>query len=96
MTSQIRLNLYERGIVESMITDFKFAPSDARDLVVEYIDVVRKLGAYDNCEVHAERLVQAKSLGYSPEVWLERIHSSRREALHDRGIDIQTEIAHVR
>jgi hypothetical protein len=96
MKSQVRLNLYERGIVESVITDFKFIPSDARDLVVEYIDVVRKLGAYDNCELQAERLVQAKRLGYSSEAWLERIHSLRREALHDRGIEIPAEIAHVR
>jgi hypothetical protein len=96
MKSQVRLNLYERGIVEFMVTDLKVIPSAARDLVVEYIDVVRKLGAYDNCEVHAERLVQAKKLGFSPEAWLERIRSLRREALHDRGIETPAEIAHVR
>jgi hypothetical protein len=96
MKSQVRLNLYERGIVESVVSEFKLVPSDARELVVEYIDVVRKLGAYDNCEVQAERLVQAKRLGYSPEAWLKRIHSLRREALHDRGIEIHAEIAHVR
>jgi hypothetical protein len=96
MKTLVRLNLYERGIVESLVTDFKFVPTAARDVVVEYIDVVRKLGAYDNCEVHAERLVRAKKLGYSPEAWLERIHSLRREALHDRGIETPTEIAYVR
>jgi hypothetical protein len=96
MKSQVRLNLYERGIVESIVTDYKFAPSAARDLVVEYIEVIRKLGGYDNCEVHAERLVKAKSLHYTPAAWLENIHSSRREALRDRGIEMDTEIAHVR
>jgi hypothetical protein len=96
MKSQVRLNLYERGIVESVVMDFNFIPSDARDLVVEYIDVVRKLGAYDNCELQAERLVRAKRLGYSSEAWLERIQSLRREALHDRGIENPAEIAHVR
>lgn len=95
MKSQVRLNLYERGIVESIVTDFNTIPTDARELVVEYIDVVRKLGAYDNCEVQAERLIQAKSLGYSPAIWLERIHSLRREALQDRGIETQDQIAHV-
>jgi hypothetical protein len=95
MKSQVRLNLYERGIVESIVTDFNTIPADARKLVVEYIDVVRKLGAYDNCEVQAERLIQAKSLGYSPAIWLERIHSLRREALQDRGIETQDQIAHV-
>jgi hypothetical protein len=96
MKSQVRLNLYERGIVESIVTDFKVAPSDARDLVVNYIDIVRKLGAYDNCEVQAERLVQAQKEGYSPEAWLERIHAIRREALSDRGIETHPEVAHVR
>jgi hypothetical protein len=95
MKSQVRLSLYERGIVESMVTDFKALPTDARKLVVEYIDVVRKLGAYDNCEVQAERLIQAKSLGYSPEAWLARILSLRREALRDRGLELQTPIAQV-
>jgi hypothetical protein len=95
MKSHVRLNLYERGIVDAMVTNFNAVPSVAREIVVEYIDVVRKLGSYDNCEVHAERLIQAKSLGFSSDAWLERIHSLRREALNDRGIETHPEFAHV-
>lgn len=95
MKTQVRLSQYERGIVEAIATDHQTSPTDARKLVVEYIDVVRKLGAYDNCEVHAERLVQAKKLGYTPEAWLTRILSLRREALQDRGLELQTPIAQV-
>lgn len=96
MKSQVRLSLYEHSIVDSITQNFGIAAADARDLVVQYIEVIRKLGGYDNCEEHAERLIQAQKNGYSPEAWLERIHSLRSEAIRDRNMTLQVEIAQVR
>lgn len=96
MKSQVRLSLYERSIVDSITQDFGIAAADARVLVVQYIEVIRKLGGYDNCEEHAERLIQAQKIGYSPEAWLERIHTLRSEAIRDRNMTLHVEIAQVR
>lgn len=92
-----RLNLYERGIVASLIRDHHFGAEDARQLVMQYIEVIRKLGGYDNCEDHAERLVQAQKTGYSPEAWLERIREIEREEIKDRRLPDRerVEYAHV-
>jgi hypothetical protein len=96
MKSQVRLSLYERSIVDSIRKDFGIAPAEARILVVQYIEVIRKLGGYDNCEEHAERLIQAQKNGYSPEAWLERIHTLRSEAIRDRNMTLQVEVAQIR
>ncbi|MBW7473122.1 hypothetical protein K0T92_00030 [Paenibacillus oenotherae] len=86
MTAQVRLNLYERGIVEELVEHFGYSADGARRLVVQYIAVIRKLGGYDSCRDHAERLVQAQQLNLMPEEWLERIRSIDREAAADKGI----------
>jgi hypothetical protein len=82
----VRLNLYERGIVTSLVQDYNFNPDTARQLVVSYITPLRKLGGYDSCLVHAERLIRAKQIGYTPEAWLERILEIEHEEMHDKGI----------
>jgi hypothetical protein len=86
MKTQVRLNLYERGIVESLVTSFGFTTETARELVVQYVHVIRALGGYDTCYDHAERLVQAQKANYLPEEWLERIHVIDVEAAKDKGI----------
>jgi hypothetical protein len=75
MNKKVRLSRYERGIAEELINQFGYSPEDARELVVRYIGVVRKLGGYDSCLDYAERLDHAKKEGYSPEEWLERIRT---------------------
>jgi hypothetical protein len=82
MKTQVRLNLYERGIVIALVEYFGYTVDGARDLVVQYIGVIRKLGGYDSCLDHAERLHLAKLKDYSPERWLEKIHK----------LDTETEI----
>jgi hypothetical protein len=86
MNTRVRLNLYERGIVTSLVQDHNFKPDTARQLVVQYIKVIRKLGGYDSCDQHAERLAQAQRIGYTPEAWLKRILDIEREELRDKGI----------
>ncbi|MEX2415090.1 MAG: hypothetical protein WD424_03020 [Paenibacillaceae bacterium] len=86
MKTHVRLNLYERGIVTSLIQYHHFNPDSARELVVQYIEVIRKLGSYDNCEEHAEHLIQAQRIGYTPTAWLERIHEIELQEIHDKGI----------
>ena len=86
MKTQVRLNTYERGIVNALMTGFGFTASAARELVVQYISVIRKLGGYDPCHDHAERLVQARQLQVTPEAWLERIQGVDREVAKDKGI----------
>jgi hypothetical protein len=90
MKMQVRLNLYERGIVDSLVEDFGYTASQARELVVQYIEVVRKLGGYDSCELHAERLIQAQKIGMSPNAWLDRIGLIERENYRDKGIPVHT------
>lgn len=53
MKTQVRLNPYERGIAEALAGGFGYSAADARSLVI------RKLGAYDNCRDHAERIAEA-------------------------------------
>ncbi|MDR6552669.1 hypothetical protein [Paenibacillus qinlingensis] len=86
MKTQVRLNLYERGIVDAIVQSFDYTPQDARKLVVDYVEVIRKLGGYDTCYDHAERLVQAATRNYKPEEWLKRIHVIAKEAVQDKGI----------
>ena len=75
MNKKVRLSRYEGGIAEELTNKFGYSAEDARELVVQYIDVVRKLGGYDSCLDHAERLHLAKTEGYSPEKWLEKIRT---------------------
>jgi hypothetical protein len=86
MKTQVRLNLYERGIVESLMNSFGFTPETARELVVQYVKVIRALGGYDTCYDHAERLVQAQKVHYLPDEWMDRIRVLHAEAAKDKGI----------
>ncbi|MFC4775191.1 hypothetical protein ACFO9Q_00150 [Paenibacillus sp. GCM10023252] len=86
MTTNIRLSLYERGIVDALVARYNYNPGAARQLVVKYVAVVRKLGSYDNVTEHADRLVQAENALISPEDWLQRICMIDRESAKDKGI----------
>lgn len=86
MNTKVRLNLYERGIVDSLVTDFGYGAAEARKLVVRYISVIRKLGGYDSCFDHAERLVEAERSGYTPEAWMDRLRLIDKDAARDEGI----------
>lgn len=86
MSTQVRLNLYERGIVTSLAENYGYQQETARQLVVRYIKVIRKLGGYDSCYQHAGRLVQASNTGYTPEEWLQAIKTLEHEELLDEGI----------
>lgn len=86
MATQVRLNRYERGIVEALAANFGYSAEAARRLVIQYIEVVRKLGGYDTCLDHAERLAHADRTGYAPEAWLERIRGVEQGAAQDKGI----------
>lgn len=86
MKTQVRLNLYERGIVDALVQSFGYTPQGARKLVVDYAEVIRKLGGYDTCYDHAERLVQATTINCKPEEWLKRINLIAKEAVQDKGI----------
>ncbi len=98
MRTQVRLSSYERGIAEALTTSFGLTAEAARKLVVQYIHVIRKLGGYDSCYDHADRLVQSQKAGLTPEMWLDRIQKIDREAAKDRGIPYleQTGFVHVR
>lgn len=84
--AQVRLNRYERGIVDSLEEEFGYTPDAARRLVVRYVGVVRKLGGYDNARDHAERLHLAGEAGCSPESWLEKIRVRELESKLAGGI----------
>ena len=84
---QVRLSLYERGIVEALIGEYGYTAADARMLVVEYIEVVRKLAGYDNCGHYAQLLDQARRMNHTPSQWLERIQDVEKGELRDRGIE---------
>ncbi|MBB6732434.1 hypothetical protein [Cohnella zeiphila] len=86
MKTQIRLNLYERGIVEALEERFGYSAEEARQLTVQYIGVIRKLGGYDTRFDHAERLDLARKQGYTPEQWLEKIRLLDAEEAKDEGI----------
>lgn len=57
ISGQVRLNLYERGIVEILVAQYGFNTPAARQLVDDYIKVIRRLGGYGFCLDHATRLV---------------------------------------
>ncbi len=86
MRTRARLNPYERSIVDALVGHFGYRADAARQLVVQYIDIVRKLGGYDHQLVQAERLVQAIHAGYTPEAWLARIQTVEKAAAKDPGI----------
>ncbi|WP_141506167.1 hypothetical protein [Paenibacillus luteus] len=85
--TQVRLSLYERGIVEALTAEYGYSQPDARTLVVDYIEVVRKLGGYDNCGQYAQLLDHARRVQHSPAQWLEHIQAIEKGELRDRGID---------
>ncbi|WP_419873962.1 hypothetical protein [Candidatus Pristimantibacillus sp. PTI5] len=85
--AQIRLSLYERGIVEALASGHGYTAADARALVVEYIEVVRRLGGYDNCGEYAQLLDRARRMNHPPSQWLERIQGIEKGELRDRGIE---------
>ncbi|NIK77280.1 hypothetical protein FHS15_002416 [Paenibacillus castaneae] len=84
---QVRLSLYERGIVEALVADYGYDEGDARQLVIQYIEVVRKLGGYDNCGHYAQLLDHASRMNQPPAKWLERIQDIEWGELRDRGIE---------
>lgn len=84
---QVRLSLYERGIVEALVGEYGYTAADGRMLVVEYIEVVRKLAGYDNCGHYAQLLDRARRLNHPPSQWLERIQDVEKGELRDRGIE---------
>lgn len=98
MKTHVRLSSYERGIVEALSDEFGYPPVDARELVVQYIAVVRRLGGYDNARDHASRLHEAKTVGYSAEQWIDRLQDSKRDRALDKGLpnEFGTALAHSR
>lgn len=84
--TQVRLSLYERGIVEALVAGYGYSAADARQQVVDYIEVVRKLGSCDNCGQYAQLLDRARRMSQPPSQWLDRIHDVERGELRDRGI----------
>jgi len=86
MATQVRLNRYERGIVDALAESFDYPAETARGIVERYIEVIRKLGGYDNCHDHAERLHRAHTEGHPPEQWLERIRVLETETRMAGGI----------
>lgn len=86
MRTQVRLNSYERGILQALTNEFGYSAGAARELVVRYVQVVRKLGAYYNCRDYAEKLAEAHAKGFSPEAWLERLLANERERAYDNGL----------
>jgi hypothetical protein len=83
------LNQYERGIAEALTSLYGYEPQEARSLVIRYIEVIRRLDGYDNCEDHAQRLHLARKTDVSPEEWLTRIQDAERGALRDTGIEFE-------
>lgn len=49
-------------------------------------EIANVLGGYDSCQAHAERLVRAQEIGYSPDTWLQRIRTIELEELKDPRI----------
>ncbi|MFD0958544.1 hypothetical protein [Paenibacillus chungangensis] len=84
--TRVRLSLYERGIAESLVSQYGYTPYEARELVVDYIAIVRKLGGYEQCVHYAELLHRARESGYAPSAWLQRIIEIEGGEARDRGI----------
>lgn len=84
--TQVRLSLYERGIVDALVAEYGYNPADARQVVVTYIAVVRKLSGYDNCSHYAQLLDRASRMNHPPAEWLDRIQELERGEIRDVGI----------
>ncbi|MBH5318241.1 hypothetical protein I6N90_10515 [Paenibacillus sp. GSMTC-2017] len=82
----MRLSLYERGIAEALTGQYGYTPSAARELVVDYITVIRRLGGYEQSGHYAELIDRAHHLGQSPSQWLQRIIEIEQGEARDRGI----------
>ncbi|MFD0586630.1 hypothetical protein ACFQZE_01345 [Paenibacillus sp. GCM10027627] len=82
----MRLSAFERGIAEALARDFGYSAKAARELVVEYIAVIRRLGGYEQCEHYAGLLDRAKMLGGTPSQWIQRIVDIEKGEARDRGI----------
>lgn len=85
--TRVRLSLYERGIAEALVGQYGYEAAAARQLVVEYIAVVRKLGGYEPCSHYAQLLDRARRANHPPGKWLEHILEVEKGELKDRGIE---------
>jgi len=84
--AKIRLSLYERGIVDALVAHYGYTAQAARELTVRYIDVVRKIGGYEQSFYYSELIHRAKEADYSPAAWLKRIGEVERGELRDKGV----------
>ncbi|WP_147381782.1 hypothetical protein [Paenibacillus nanensis] len=84
--TRVRLSSYERGIAEALAGGYGYTPREARELVVEYIAVVRRLGGYEQCGHYAALLHRAKQAGQTPSQWIQRIIEIEQGEARDRGI----------
>lgn len=84
--TRVRLSLYERGIAEALVRDYGYTPTAARELVVEYIAVIRRLGGYEQCGHYAGLLHRAKTLEHTPSQWIQRIVEIEQGEARDHGI----------
>ena len=84
--TRVRLSSYERGIAEALAVGYGYTPKAARELVVEYIMVVRRLSGYEQCGHYAELLDRAKRAGLTPSQWIQRIIEIEQGEARDRGI----------
>lgn len=85
--TQVRLSLYERGIAEALVGQFGYAAAVARQLVIRYIAVIRKLGGYEPCSHYAQLLDRAHRADHPPEKWLEHIREAEKGELRDPGFE---------
>lgn len=84
--TRVRLSSYERGIAEALAAGYGYTLRSARELVVEYISIVRRLGGYEQCGHYAELLHRAKQAGQTPSQWIQRIIEIEQGEARDRGI----------
>lgn len=84
--TRVRLSAYERGIAEALVQGWNYEPLAARELVVEYIKVIRRLGGYEPCTHYAALIDRAKRAGHTPSMWIQRIVDIEQGEAMDRGI----------
>ncbi|WP_156739363.1 hypothetical protein [Paenibacillus oryzae] len=82
----IRLSMYERSILDALVSRHGYEHSFARSLVSDYIDVLRKIGGYEQSGHYADLIHRAYSEGCSPERWLGIIADVEQGEARDRGI----------
>ncbi len=87
--NQVRLSLYERGIAQSLEDRYGYTAADARELVVDYIAVVRKLAGYEQPAHYADLLHRARRMDQSPAKWLSHIQEVDKGEMIDTGIEAE-------